>query len=100
MNNVIPFLRELAKKEPLIEKLILFGSRAREDYQTRSDYDVAVVAPNLSFDAWSRWAGNARENVPTLCGLDLVLLNAKISTELRKNIESEGKVFYDRNSKK
>lgn len=39
------FIRAECVKEPLIEKVILFGSRARGDAVDVSDFDIAVIAP-------------------------------------------------------
>src|SRR3989344_2902447 len=64
----LEFLAVQAKKYPKIQRLILFGSRGRGDDQERSDYDIAVDAPEMSDVEWSQCASFFRENIPTLCG--------------------------------
>ena len=40
------------KKLPFVEKVILFGSRARATQQSRSDIDLAIVCPTATKDQW------------------------------------------------
>jgi predicted nucleotidyltransferase len=39
------FLRRIAPLRSRIEKIILFGSRARDDWKPYSDYDFLIVVP-------------------------------------------------------
>ncbi len=93
---VIDFLVRSALKQSKIEKLVLFGSRARSDFHMKSDFDIAIFATKLSRDEWARWSLEARENVPTLCGLDLIFVSVDTSKELISKIKLEGKVIYER----
>lgn|ERR1035437_1626143 len=90
------FLAEKASQYPAIEKVLVFGSRARGDARERSDFDLAVVAPGIDRSDWSRFALEFDEGVPTLCGVDLLLLNDSIGEALRTKIAQEGIVIYDR----
>ena len=38
------FLKGIAAVRPMIDRLILFGSRARGDHRPDSDYDLLVIA--------------------------------------------------------
>lgn len=100
MQEVLDFLILSAIKEPRINRVWLFGSRARGDFHERSDYDVAVDAPNFSESAFARWALEVQENVPTLCGLDLVRVRTEMSQSLKDTIRAEGKIIYDRHQSK
>jgi len=90
------FLAERAARYPAIERVLVFGSRARGDARERSDFDLAVVAPGMDPSDWSRFAVEFDEDVPTLCGIDLLLLNDSIGEQLRTKIAREGVVIYDR----
>ena len=90
------FLSKKASQYPAIEKVLVFGSRARGDAGERSDFDLAVVAPGMPHSTWSRFALEVEEDIPTLCGIDLVLLNDNIARTLRTRIEEEGVVIYER----
>ena len=80
----------IAKKNG-IEKVILFGSRARGDNKERSDIDLAVSGGNVldfSYDV--------EENARTLLMFDVVALGRNISQELRDEIERDGVVLYEK----
>jgi predicted nucleotidyltransferase len=90
------FLSERASCYPAIGRLLVFGSRARGDARERSDFDLAVVAPGMPRSAWSRFALDVEDDIPTLCGVDLLLLDDTISLPLRTRIQDEGVVIYER----
>lgn len=54
-----------------IEKIILFGSRARNDAQPRSDIDLALVCPTASENDWLIILGII-ENADTLLKIDAI----------------------------
>ena len=47
-SRLASYKRDVQRALPGVEKLILFGSRARGQARTDSDYDVAVVVRDLS----------------------------------------------------
>ncbi|HPI31214.1 MAG TPA: nucleotidyltransferase domain-containing protein [Bacteroidales bacterium] len=50
-DNKLPLIREVVLKYLPNSRVILFGSRASDKYDARSDYDVMAVTPyNLSID--------------------------------------------------
>ncbi len=95
--RVIQFLIDESGKLPEIERALLFGSRARRDGGERADFDVAIFAPGLSHTKWAVWAGGVKENAPTLCGLDLILVTDTLAEGLREVINKDGKCFYGKN---
>ena len=74
-----------------IEKLILFGSRARGDFRRTSDIDLAV-----SVGDFARFALDVEEETSTLLKYDFVDLDRKVQKELLKSIEKEGVVIYEK----
>jgi predicted nucleotidyltransferase len=90
------FLADRASRYPTIQRVLVFGSRARGDARERADFDLAVVAPGMNRSTWSRFALEVEDDIPTLCGIDLLLLNDRISRPLRTRIEEEGIVIYER----
>lgn len=88
--DVLEEIRSLAQKHH-IDKVILFGSRARGDFQKTSDIDLAVSGGD--FD---RFALDVDEETPTLLEYDIVSLDRCMQTELRDSIEKEGKVIYEK----
>ena len=81
---------QLARKYQ-IEKVILFGSRARGDYKRVSDIDLAVVGGDfVSFSL------DVDEDTSTLLKFDIVNLSGKVQEELLRSIEEEGVVLYEK----
>jgi len=95
--RVIQYLVEESGKLPEIERALLFGSRSRRDAGERSDFDVAIFAPGLSHTKWAVWANEVKENVPTLCGLDLTLVTDTLAQGFREAINRDGYCIYDKN---
>ena len=87
---VINELIDLAKKYN-IQKLILFGSRARGTFYEKSDIDIAISGgdkTSFSFDV--------NENVSTLLEFDIIDLDKNIQKKLRASIEKDGIVIYEK----
>ncbi len=79
---------------PEVERIYLFGSRARGDAAPRADLDIAVTCPTASREQWLRiW--DQVERADTLLFVDLVRLE-EASADLRARILSEGKIIYER----
>lgn len=74
-----------------VDKVILFGSRARGDYKRVSDIDLAVSGGNFV-----RFAVDVDEETSTLLKFDLVNLDGNVQEELRDVIEKEGKILYEK----
>lgn len=74
-----------------IEKLILFGSRARGDFRRTSDIDLAVSGGDFA-----RFALDVEEETSTLLKYDFVDLDRNIQKVLLKSIEKEGIVIYEK----
>ena len=81
---------ELAKKHD-IEKVILFGSRARGDNHERSDIDLAVTGGDII-----NFAFDVDEQVWTLLNFDVVNLDRGISKDLQDDIDRDGMVIYEK----
>ena len=88
--EVLVEIRALAEANG-IDRVILFGSRAREDYQRGSDIDLAVSGGNA---ALFRLA--VEEETSTLLRFDVVNLDAKIDPELSESIDREGVLLYEK----
>ena len=80
---------ELAKHYG-IQKLTLFGSRARGDFRQRSDIDIAVSGGNVA-----EFSIDVNEETNTLLKFDIINLDGAVQKELLESIESEGIVLYE-----
>ena len=81
---------EVAKKHK-IEKVVLFGSRARGDYNKVSDIDIAVTGGDIA----GFWI-DVDEETNTLLQFDVVNLDGSVQKELLESIEREGIVIYEK----
>ena len=79
-----------AAKENKIEKIFLFGSRARGDFNEKSDIDIAISGGNAA-----GFCLMINEDVSTLLKFDIVCLDTPIQDELRSEIEKDGMVIYE-----
>lgn len=80
----------LAKKCD-IQKVILFGSRARGDNRERSDIDLAVKGGNVR-----KFRLSVDDEIRTLLMFDVVNLDGPVNGALMESIEKEGMVLYEK----
>lgn len=77
-----------------LQRVWLFGSRARGD--ARGDSDVDLAFEHGSPDAtWAAFVTQMQDEAPVLLPLDLVDF-AQASPELRQRILTEGRIVYGR----
>ena len=91
--NHLASLLTIFSSKGFVERVILFGSRARGDHEERSDIDLAIDAEHTTERQWFDLCEEMR--AITLLKLDIVRMD-EASTELLDRIESEGKPIYDR----
>ena len=89
-NRVLNVLLALAKQHN-IEKILLFGSRARGTNGERSDIDIAVSGGN--YDAFF---ADVKEKMPTLISFDVVRLDEKTPSSLLAEIRRDGVTIYEK----
>ena len=89
-SELVQELAGLSRKHS-VEKLLLFGSRARGDNKERSDIDLAVYGGNAA-----AFALDAEEETNTLLMYDIVDMNAPVQESLRRSIEDEGILIYEK----
>lgn len=77
------------------KRIILFGSRARDEAQARSDYDIAIDDDELTPAKLARIRADM-ETVPTLLSIDVVWMSRAAET-LRRRILNEGKILNEHN---
>ena len=88
--TVIKEIMQLAR-ENQVEKVILFGSRARGDYKERSDIDLAFCGGRSS-----HFILDVDEKTSTLLQFDVVDLDKPVRKELLEAIDREGVILYEK----
>ena len=89
-SKVLQEIVQLAK-ENCIEKVILFGSRARGDFKERSDIDLAFHGGNST-----NFILDVDELTSTLLEYDIVDLDKPVRKELLESIKNGGVVLYEK----
>lgn len=88
--NIVIEIQELAEKCNL-DKVILFGSRARRDNREKSDIDLAISGGNSA-----EFATAVDDEINTLLFFDVVDMGLPISDELTESINREGICIYEK----
>ena len=93
MDRVIEDLKEIAMNYR-VNKIILFGSRARGDHSLVSDYDFAVFEKHLSTLDKARFCTDVDE-IETLKKIDIVFVQENTTDELMKRFKRDGVIVYE-----
>ncbi|OGT22056.1 MAG: hypothetical protein A3C55_05390 [Gammaproteobacteria bacterium RIFCSPHIGHO2_02_FULL_42_13] len=97
MNNIQALIQKIVAtitKTSSVQKIILFGSRARGDAEERSDLDIAIMAPEISDREWLEICDRI-EKTDTLLTIDLVRYDTA-GNKFQEKIKQEGIVIYER----
>lgn len=88
--RVVKDISAFARKHG-IQRVILFGSRARGTHTQRSDIDLAVSGGDFDSFCW-----DTKEYTHSLLSIDIVELDAGASEALKTEIERDGIVIYEK----
>lgn len=86
-------LRELSSfaRKYSINKIVLFGSRARGTNTERSDVDIAVYGGDFDSFYWA-----VKEKTNSLLMFDIIQADSSVSDDLKKEIQKDGVVIYEK----
>jgi uncharacterized protein len=87
----IKTLSELA----FVDKIYLYGSRARNDANSTADIDLAIVCPSANIKQWHIIL-DIIENADTLLEIDCIRYEQITNQQLKSNIDKDKKVIYDK----
>ena len=87
--KVVDSICDVAHKNR-IKKVLLFGSRARGDFNRASDIDLAAFGENVT-----SFRTALEEMVPTLLTFDVVDMLSKPSKRILDTIQKEGRILYE-----
>ncbi|MFY8161000.1 MAG: nucleotidyltransferase domain-containing protein [Candidatus Kapaibacteriota bacterium] len=82
-------------KFPGIEKVVIYGSRAKGNYRNGSDIDITLFGKELSHQILLRLMNEIDElNTPYM--FDISIYDTLSSETLKEHIDRVGLVFYER----
>jgi predicted nucleotidyltransferase len=93
VDSIVSTIRSACNR---VERIILFGSRARGDNRARSDIDIAVACPRANQREWLDIC-DAVDDADTLLPVDMVRLDTA-GEPIKARILREGRVLYERKS--
>jgi predicted nucleotidyltransferase len=79
---------------PGVEKVILYGSRARGDHRLGSDVDLAIFGDNITRSHIANIHDLLENESPALLFFDVLHYNTLTNEALKKEIDKYGKVIY------
>ena len=79
-----------------VKKIVVYGSRATNDYRKTSDIDIAIIDENWSHSDISLVHFNLEEDLSTPLTIDLVNYY-NVSKETMKDAINQGIVLYESN---
>ena len=91
------FLRK-SEKLPFIEKIWLYGSRARGDFKDRSDIDIVIECPDASDSDWYE-VEDIIEDADTLLKIDCVRWDEVTEGSLfQQHVFNDRKLLFQRDN--
>jgi predicted nucleotidyltransferase len=87
-------LRRVFSQWPQIEKVIVYGSRAKGNFRDNSDIDLTLVGDLTISDLLA--IENALDDLLLIYKIDLSILRDIENKNLLEHIQRVGKVFYER----
>ena len=92
--KTISLINGIFAKYSGIEKVLIYGSRARGDYRNGSDIDLTIIG-DISLSDKSRISGLI-DDLPIPYTCDLSIFKSIKNENLIEHIERVGKVFYEK----
>ncbi len=82
-----------------IEKVLIYGSRARGNYRTGSDIDITLLGKNLTLDNSVYPLMSALDDLYLPYKFDISIFNQLEESDFVEHILRVGKTFYEKKRK-
>ena len=90
-------IRNIFEKSSKVEKLILFGSRAKGTHKNESDIDLVVFGEQITYKDYLQLYLQL-DDIGMLHKIDLINFNTITSKELQDHIKRVGIIIYKKPS--
>ncbi len=94
-DKVIEEIQDVFRRHIEVEKVLIFGSRAKGNYRVGSDIDLAVIGNNIDYRLILK-IGCEIDSLELLYGIDLLDYQSKKNTPIGEHIDRVGQIFYER----
>ncbi|MBR6278140.1 MAG: nucleotidyltransferase domain-containing protein [Bacteroidales bacterium] len=94
-DKVIEEIQDVFRRHIEVEKVLIFGSRAKGNYRAGSDIDLAVIGNNIDYRLILK-IGCEIDSLELLYGIDLLDYQSKKNTPIGEHIDRVGQIFYER----
>lgn len=92
-DRTINELIEYFSSKPDIEKVIIFGSRAKNTHKVGSDIDFAIITDNHEY---FHRISDELEQLPTPYKFDVIDYKTITQENILKSIDQYGQIFYQK----
>ncbi len=92
----LELITQAAARQPEIEQLVLFGSRAKGTYRKGSDVDLAVQGTQVTYTSITTLAEQLNEHLPLPYMFDVLDYNTLAEPALKEHIDRVGITLYQR----
>jgi uncharacterized protein len=96
--TTIDKINSVFEKNPAVDQVIIYGSRAKGNYRNGSDIDISLKGENLSNDVLSKVIGEI-DDLDTPYMFDISIFDKLNAPSLEEHINRVGQVFYQKNFK-
>ena len=88
-------IQSLLARHAIVEKAVLYGSRAKGNYKNGSDIDLTLYGAGLTYEEMTKISGEL-DDLMLPYEIDLSIFEKLNHQDLREHIERIGKLFYER----
>lgn len=97
--DIIKEIQKILEGFPQVEKVIVYGSRAKGNYKPGSDIDLTFKGNNLNLNILNKISLQF-DDLLLPCTFDLSVFDQIDNKELVNHIERVGKIFYQKELEK
>lgn len=91
----IEAIREVCTHHPQIKKVMLYGSRAMDNYKPYSDIDLTIIGDNIDLSLLVK-IEHQLDDLMLPYKIDLSVFSQISNPDLIEHIKREGKTFYEK----